>query len=152
MPTKNHFIDFPIFQAPEYDAFSESCRGENQRKTLILFASSEDTEELNTFLAKILAAVKLDLQKDVLLLPLPEEERMHLSSIIRKEKIATVIVFGIPFNRLGVHISTSVYQPVAAGSIQWLYAHSLTDIYTERQQGGRQKAGALWRALQSLFL
>ena len=152
MPTSNHFLDFPIFQIPEYDAFSESCRGENQRKTLILFSSRDDTEELNTFLAKILAAVKLDLQKDILLLPLPEDQQVHLGSIVRKRKIQTVIVFGIPFNRLGIHLASAHYQPVPAGATQWLLAHSLTDIYTERQQGGKQKAGALWRALQSLFL
>lgn len=152
MASNNHFIDFPIFQTPEYNTCSESCRGENQRNTLILFAAGEDTDELNAFLAKILAAVKLDLQKDVLLLPLPEDEPLHASSIVRKEKIETVIIFGLPGERLGIHLAIPLYQPVAAGSAQWLLAHSLTDIYAERQQGGKQKAGALWRALQSLFL
>lgn len=152
MSANNHFIDFPIFQTPEYNTCSESRRGENQRKTLILFAAGEDTEDLNVFLSKILAAVKLDLQKDVLVLPLPEDEPLHAISIVRKEKIDTVIVFGLPFNRLGVHLAAPFYQPVTAGSAQWLLAHSLADIYAERQQGGKQKAGALWRSLQSLFL
>jgi hypothetical protein len=152
MSSSNHFIDFPIFQTPEYNTCSGSRRGENQRNTLILFAAGEDTDDLNAFLAKILAAVNLDLQKDVLLLPLPEDEPLHASSIVRREKIETVIIFGLPFHRLGVHLAASLYQPVTAGSTQWLLAHSLTDIYAERQQGGKQKAGALWRALQSLFL
>ena len=152
MSSNNRFIDFPIFQATEYNAHSGSRRGENQRKILILFAAEEDTEEFNAFLAKILAAVNLDLQKDVLLLPFPEGEQIHLSSILRQEEVATVMVFGISLNSLGVHLATPLYHPLASGSIRWLLAHSLTDIHAERQQGGKQKAGALWRALQSLFL
>lgn len=152
MPAKNNFIDFPLFQVPEYQTPRDYCRGENQQQALIILSSEEDNEDLNTFLAKILSAVKLDLQKDILLLAIPPGEQIHLGALIRQENIRTVITFGIPPKRMGVHLSPTPYHPMAIGSLKLLFAHSLGEIYTERQQGGKQKAGALWRSLQKLFV
>jgi len=152
MSTKNNLIDFPIFQVPEYQIPDNFLRGGNQKKAMVILSSNEDTEDLNTFLAKILSAVKLDFQKDILLLSIPADEQIHLNTIARQENIITVIAFGIPPKQLGIHLSSTFYQTTSIGSLNLLFAHSLGEIHTERQQGGKQKAGALWRALQRLFV
>lgn len=152
MSAKDHFLDFPVFPAPEFQFRREKCRGENQKKVLLLIPSDQDTEVLQAFLSKILKAAHLDPQKDILLCPVDDGELLHLPSLIRKEPAETVIAFGIAPERLSVQLSVSPYQPIRIGSLRLLFAHSLTDIHEERRQGGKQKAGALWQALQALFL
>lgn len=152
MATTDPFIDFPIFRIPEFQIQRDRCRGENEKKVLVLAPSDEDTEVLQTFLTKILGAAGLDLQKDVLLFPVFSDEDLHLRSIIQQEDIQTVVSFGIAPSKLGVHTAMARYQPVAVGGRRLLFAHSLLEIQEERQKGGKEKAGALWRALQHLFL
>ncbi len=151
MSALKHFIDFPLFPAPEYAVFDDRRKGQNKRGVLIVLQSGEDTEVLQTFLSKILDAAKINLAQDALLLRLAEDESVHLPTLIRKDYIRTITAFGLQPARLGVRFHTATYQITKLGSTRFLFAHSLQEIYDERQKGGRQKAGALWKALQNLF-
>lgn len=120
---------------------------------LALLESSgpEEDAALGDFLEKVLAAAGIRLSTDVLLIRLTKGEPFSFSQLSRRHGIRQVLIFGIEPGLLGLHFQLPLYQPVQLGPTTFLLAHNLADIHQERQQGGKEKAGLLWKALQILF-
>lgn len=146
------FFDFKLFAIPENDNSSERCIGENAKHLLLLYHPGEQQEELQSFLAKILQAIQLDLQKDALQLPINTDESIQLAAIANTKKCRTVIIFGHSLAQLGLHLELPLYYPTLHQGITFLLTDPLLSIYQERQNGGKKMSGALWSALREIFL
>ena len=146
------FKDFKIFAVPETNKLLKRLKGDNQSGVLIVWESVEESEEIEAFLAKILSAVQLDLKRDSSLIQLHPNEKMRFTQVKDKLSSKYLISFGIQPGRLGLHFENQPYQFIQHQDVTYLFADNLMEIYEERQAGGKQKSGALWKALQAIFL
>lgn len=147
---KNNFIDFPLFLVPE--AVPNYYLGDNGRQVLIVYQVTAPREELEGFLGKILTAVKLDIEKDIALLPITPGTSFSLSRLRKQVPVRTAIVFGMAPSAIGLQCVSRRYTPLRLDGLTCLFADELEVICRERQQGGKRLSAALWQSLQSLFL
>jgi hypothetical protein len=149
---KTSFIDFLLFPAPDAEGTAGQKTGS---KAPVLAAFYEEQpgleEELPEFLGKILAAASASLPEQALLIKLIKGSAYSFSRLARKQSLQYVFIFGIAPKNLGLHFHLPLYQPVAAADAVFILAHPLAAIYEERQKGGKQMSGELWRALKSIF-
>ena len=101
------------------------------------------------FLEKILEAIQLDLIQDTLFINIKSEEVPAFQEI-RKNKLQSLILFGIPPEEMGIRLQINRYQILNHQDIKILWADDIKAIYEERQAGGKQMSGQLWKALQVL--
>lgn len=149
---KTGFIDFLLFPAPDEGAAASQLAG-NKAPVLAAFYAEQPglEEELPEFLGKILTAASAGLPEQALLIKLTKGSAYSFSRLARKHGLRYVFIFGIAPKNLGLHFHLPLYQPVAAADAIFIMAHPLAAIYEERQKGGKQMSGELWRALKSLF-
>ena len=151
MPIQS-FYDFDLFVVPERITPSNRITGSGQKGVIILFESEEDNPELISFLSKILSAVQLELAKDANLIHLKASEGINFSGLCQQKDVAYLLSFGISPQRLGLQLNYQKYIPFQFKECQFLFADQLPLIFEERQEGGKKMSGALWKALQALFL
>jgi len=147
-----HFLNFNVINLAETEAIAARCMGQNARNTLIVFQAEENAGELRTFLAKMLAAAQLDLEKDVLTLQVTETDPFSFSNLCQHFNIQSLLVFGIPLERLGIHFALPPYHILQYEGRTYVCADDLAAICAERQQGGKRMSGESWKVLQTLFL
>ncbi len=148
----SNFFDFYLFPASDEKQLAGRLNGQNARHILAVLDEREPSKEITAFFGKILSAVNLDMEKDVLLLHLTMPENISFSNLHHKYTIEYTLLFGVEPRQLGLHLSLPFYQAAYHNGVYYLRAHSLSEISKERQEGGKKKAGALWKALQQLFL
>ena len=126
--------------------------GENQKSVVFLFRSTpESYSELVEFLGKITKAVGLDLLKDTCFMGLPEGINLHYNQIKKEFEFKKIIVFGTTPQQLGLLFNCIPYQIINHRSQSFLFADPLSAIFEERQSGGKQMSGKLWKALKEMF-
>ena len=148
----SNFNDFELFAVPERHEFISRGQGANEKGLILSWEAEENSEKMEAFLGKILSALQLNLERDAFLLRLTPGAKLSFAGLREKQEIQHLVAFGIPPTRLGLHFEFSPYQAFQNEQITFLFADSLPEIYQERQEGGRQKSGALWNALQTIFL
>ena len=99
------------------------------------------------FLTKIIAAVKYDLKRDTLLCVLPIDEKLSMQTILKKHPAQKILIFGIEPKTIALHLQLPAYQVIEWNNLQLLQADSLSKI-----NGQNKLKGALWNALQQMFL
>ncbi len=157
LATKNDFLsagflDFPLIDVPARQDWASRLGGQRARNVLLVFQRKPDDEVLVGFLEKVLAAVKLDVQKDVCLLPITYSEQFCFVHLRQSADFQYFIAFGIAPERMGLTLQASLYQPFMIEGTHFLFADDLQQIYEERQAGGKQMSSKLWQALKNLFL
>lgn len=145
-------FDFEILDIAETSAIAARCTGHNAKKVLIVFQSQENEAELQSFLAKVLAAAQLNLEQDVSLLIIKPGEKFSFIQLCQVFDIETLIAFGIPSPHLGIHLQIILYALVQHENRTYVFVDDLQQIFEERQQGGKRMSGELWQALKALFL
>lgn len=148
----NLFFDFPLFPASNELPASKFCSGENQKNILIVLKWESAIDELKPFLSKVLTAVKLDIEKDVLIVDKTPENNIGFNALLKAYTFRHILIFGILPQELGLHFKLSTYEALSHRGQLYLLADGIEDIYKERQSGGKQKAGALWNSLKSIFV
>lgn len=145
-PLLPDFLDFDVYPFDEKD-WESWCHGTNEKETLIVISANDNSDELTAFLTKIIGAVKYDLNRDTLLCILPNDSKLSLQTILKKHSIKKVLVFGIELNKLALHLQLPIYQPIKWNNLELLQADNLSKI-----SQNNQLKGALWNALQAIFL
>ncbi len=149
----NAFFDFKLFALPDARAAADRSQGDNRRQVLVLQETpGREATELEAFLGRMLKAAGLDLHTDISQLQLAPGEALSLSGLRSYVPFSTVLAFGISPGQLGLHMNINKYHPLHHAGITYLFADQLSAIHAERQSGGREMAGALWAALQQIFL
>ena len=149
---KSSFNNFQIFAVPERDKALKDKKGDNGKELIIVWESAEESAELEAFLAKVLSAIQFKLDKDSLLVRLTPGENISSISLRQKHNMSYLISFGVDPRRLGLHFEHTLYQAFQHQGITYLFVDDLEAIFEERQEGGKQKSSALWKALQHIFL
>lgn len=122
-------------------------------KALVLFYSPlPDAQDLLDYLAKIMQAAKLDLDKDCLTWVCHEQKSVNLSGVVSQYTIKNVLMLGFVPKTLGIHLPLVMGIPLVHAGVQYLWAPDLTEIQAERAAGGKTKAALLWQGLKMLFL
>lgn len=126
---------------------NEIADGQFAKGIWVLALSETASSENKDFLKKVLAAAKLDLERDTLFAEIPPEEPFDMAAALRIKPAEQVLVFGISPPQLGFHIEAPTFQPFSFYGVTWLFADALSVL--EPDKG---KKGLLWTALKSMFL
>jgi hypothetical protein len=148
---KQLFKDTDIFSLPEAQKQELELLGNNQKAILVVLRVTEWNQAMHTFLGKILGAVQVNVDEDTHCLNITNHASISFSQLHQKHPYQRVICFGLKPKELGLNIEETMYRPFTLSDVQWLFAHNLQTIYEERQEGKKQMAGALWKALKEMF-
>ncbi len=146
------FLDFHLFPVPEQAQPKNGIDGAGAQGIWIWYeAEAAQQSEMAGFLAKVFGAAKIDLAQQAKHICLTKEESISFSRVEGSKTAKFVFLFGISAQRLGLHFQLHPYQPVQFGSTTFVLADSIADIFEERQAGGKEKSGQLWRTLKACF-
>jgi len=98
------------------------------------------------FLRKVLQAVQLHYDKDILSLSGDAQLTFSISDLLTDTATSKVIVFGFPPSQIGLHLNLPKYQAHQVGPCTYLFADALSVL---EQQASLKKL--LWEGLQVLF-
>ena len=140
----SQLINFNIIPKTEKGTILKHCKGDNAKGIFLLYNISE--AEQIPFLSKILAAVQLDMQRDVIALASTNAQSFSLSDVNTDLLIKKVIVFGFMPPHIGLQVQFQKYQLYTIGQIQYLFADSLEVI-----ESTKANKTLLWGALQKMF-
>lgn len=140
----SQFLDFKIIHKEEIAAIIAQCTGLNKQGIFLLYDAKE-AEQL-PFLSKILAAVKLELAKDLLVLEGQTTSTFSFFDLKDQQNIGKAIIFGYAPNKLGLHLQINKYELTTINGCQFLFADTLENISTDKLLKGK-----LWGALKVLF-
>lgn len=136
-----------IFLAPERRASGLAEGGFARRVWILALAEPPFAAANRDFLAKVLAAVQLNFEKDTLFAEIPASEPFNFSTDLKHKQPEYVLVFGLPPAQLGLTIEMSLYRPVLFYGATWLFADALSVLEPDKNRKGQ-----LWSALKQMFL
>ena len=149
----NHlFHHSNIFVLPEAEKQQLTLIGENKKAVLIIIRVEELNPELMVFLGKILEAVRLNIKEDIHILNITNHSSISFPQLYHKHAYQYLLCFGLQPKEMGLNIECQLYRSFTLSEVTMLFANNLQDIFNERQQGKKQMAVALWKALQGIFL
>lgn len=136
-----------IFAAPEHTASLFSKGGFARRVWVLLLAEPQLLEANRDFLAKVLAAANLNVERDTLFAEIPANEAIGFSSDLKSKQPEYVLVFGLPPAQLGLTIELPLFRPIPFYGTTWLFADALSILEPDKN-----KKSQLWSALKQMFL
>jgi hypothetical protein len=149
---KSTFLDFHLFPVPEQAQPKNGVKGAGDKGIWVWYeAEVAQQEEIEGFLAKVFGAAKIDLAQQAKHICLTKEESISFSRVEGSKTAKFVFLFGVSGKRLGLHFQLHPYQPVHFGTTSFILTDSIADIFEERQAGGKEKSGQLWRTLKACF-
>ena len=140
----SQFLDFKIIHKEEITSILDRCTGLNKRNVFLLYDHKE-IEQL-PFLSKILAAVKLDLAQDLLVLEGASSTTFSFFDLITEQSIDKAIIFDYAPTALGLHLHINKYELYTINNCQFLFADALENISNDKQLKGK-----LWGGLKEMF-
>lgn len=140
------FTDELFFLAPEGD-FLANAAGGFARQVLVVAVAEPSFQQGRDFLAKVLAAAKLDFERDTLFAEIPENEPIALTRTAQRKHATVVLVFGVPPKQAGLNVQVNFYQPFQFGGTTFLFSEKLSLLEPDRDRKGK-----LWNALKIIFL
>jgi len=136
-----------IFLAPDNSA-AESAKGDYARRLWVLsLAEPAHSVSNKDFLAKVLSAANLNLDKDTSFAEIPASRPVHFSADLKRSQPEHVLVFGLPPAQLGLTIDIPLYRPTEFYGTTWLFADALSALEPDKN-----RKGLLWAALKQLSL
>lgn len=136
-----------IFIAPEHTALYFSKGSFASRVWVFALDEGSAANANRDFLAKVLAAANLNLEKDTLFAEIYASEPVHFSTDLKNKEPQQVLVFGLMPRQLGLTIDVPLYKPVSFYGATWLFADALSVLEPDKT-----KKSQLWSALKQLFL
>jgi len=144
----SQFLDFDIYQFPENELIDQHLKGSNGKQFLIILHCTEAEEkDLIPYLQKIMGSISIQLEEDTHYINLPKNMNLNISHLIHLYGFNKILLFGIAATSLSLNIQPPVYTVFSFMGKKWLSADALPDIFSERKQTNRPKAGALWNVL-----
>lgn len=136
-----------LFVLPEPENCLSKLSGSNLKQFLVIYSNEDQNEEHLLLLKKILAAVKFDMDTDILLLELSPKDHSSFSTIKSKNEIKHTLILGMPPQQLGLQFDLQQYQPTQHMGCTFLSADTLAAISNDKSL-----KGMLWNALKQMFL
>ena len=142
-----HFFTDSLFVLPAQNPPIVNDIKSEQKQILVLYQDDKDQQELLDLLKKILIAIQLDIDKDIILVRSKKEDLYSFIRMRTKIEIKQILVFGLNAKQLGLNIQAELYQILSFEACQFLFVDALSKIATDQKL-----KGALWTCLQSMFL
>ncbi len=140
---KSGILDFEVF--PVDDKAFGLVEGLAEGKILVMIGYTDrPTEE--PFLHKILGAVKLNPEKDVVKWSVMPGQKLSLTPISAGQRGGKILMFGLEPKALGMNLAQMTYTVQQIGPMEVLLADSLKAIAADPA-----KKRQLWAALQQMF-
>ncbi len=137
--------DFDLaLAAPEI--FLGNCKGSNNGLVFIGMEAENEPEARTAFLKKILAALKLELDRDTIYTTLEMGEPASFCQLLKKKGIEKMVVFGLSPRQFGLAFEAKLYEPIAFYGCKFLFSEKLSLIETDQERKAK-----LWAALKSMF-
>lgn len=147
------FFNFDIILPPSPLDVKSRALGANEKRIMILFECDKDNfKDQEAYLEKILAAAKINLQKDTVYFNLTDKESISFQQLNQIYTPNYLLLFGLSPDRIGLQVNYQPYTPFVFQSKQLLFVDALGAILEEKQRKERQMAGLLWKNLQAMFL
>lgn len=134
-----------IFRAPEHTVL-EFAGGGFARRILVIAGAGPEHPGSRDFLVKILAASRLNLERDTLFADVPTGQPLFIVPAIKQKHAEYILVFGLPPSLLGINAEMPLYQPRQFYGATFLFAESLAVLEPDKTRKGK-----LWQALQQIF-
>ena len=131
-------MDIKVFSIPEI-----STTLDVSKRIWVVCDTSADTEDLHTFLKKILSAVKVDMDKQVLQIFPNNTEPTNLEPLFKQSMPAKVLLFGVLPSTIGLNLNLTLYEVTSFRNLEILWAEKLSDI-----ENNQDKKRQLWTSLQ----
>ena len=120
----------------------------NPIRLIVVLIEGEDKVLLDGLFTNILAAIKIDLKKEVCLIKVKSSnQKFNIYKALKDLKVDKVICFGLAPNSLMLNFDSSFYQPVVQSGNTFLFVDSLASI-----ENNKDYKKLLWNNLQSIFL
>lgn len=139
-----HIFDIDTYVIPEQENIS--IQGNLQTARIVILLRETDYEKHGDLLNNILNAIKIDIQRDAVLLKLESDASCHLHKYVRSIT-EYVLSFGLGIKDIGVNASFMANHFYKTETYQIMLTHGL-----EKLNADKQKKKILWQALQSTFL
>lgn|GEM_PF-1934420 len=150
---ESSFFNFTVFALPERESNQPKGRGANAKGLLVIYeAEANQTPQLEAFLGKVLQAVRYDLNRDAYTIHKTPQQQLGLTDWIQEEGFKHILLFGITTSALDLSFALTPYKPQMEHNSTFMLADDLSDIYWERQEGGKEKSVKLWTMLKKEFL
>jgi len=138
---ENYTPDIEIYNIPEPNVAQPKSVND-----LVVVLYVQDLEENRTLLEKILTAIKLDIDKDVTIIPIKENESINISKVINGAT-KKVLSFGLGPKKLGLNASFAANYLYPTESFFVMLTYGLGKLELDKE-----KKKALWMALQGAFV
>ena len=99
------------------------------------------------FILKILSAINISDISKIQVLTLDENDSISLFPYLKERKIQRLICFGIPSNRLGIHVDYHLYRPIKFQEKEMIFT---ADLAILQKHSDHKKL--LWNALKSWIM
>jgi len=148
-----NFILNPSFYAnnlvvvPDTEKADFEVSGSNHRHILVVYCKSAISFDRET-LEKILAALSLDINKDIALIGITETQKFCFSDWSKVLQPKYMISFGKPMNELGLQLNNRPYEITKTSDCQFLM---VDDLHVLTDPANKAKKIAFWNCLQELF-
>lgn len=142
----NFILKEPFFDFAYYDIPDQAAQvADTSNRSILVVLKEEDYNAQETLLLKILSAVGVDADKDVLFVKLKDGDYGPISHYDHPA-LNKVIAFGLKPTELGYNASFKGYRFYKTESYSLLLSHSLVAL-----ADSQEKKKALWEALQKAF-
>ena len=135
-----------IFLSPDVSA-PVAASGSFARRVCVLALAEPEFPANREFLSRVLAAVRLNLDKDTLFAEFPGTMQFSFVQELKNRQPEYVLVFGGTPAQMGLRIEAPLYRPLVFYGVNWLFADALSVLEPDKN-----KKGQLWSALKQVFL
>lgn len=135
-----------LFRLPE-NTILPRLGGDFARQIAILVLAEPDAPGNLPFLSKVLAAARLNLEKDTAFAEIQPGECVSFLPILKDKHATHLLVFGLSPAQLGLAVEMQLYQAQIFYGATFLWADRLSVLEPDKTRKGQ-----LWQALQRIFL
>ena len=146
------YLDFDLIRYPNTSDLLPIVQGEGRSGLLIIIEAGTDTAAAEIdYLEKIAQAVQLaPIDKQLFRLAVSLDTTFNASQLARHLGVERIIFFGVPPVKAGIKARLPQYDWQRISTLRILWADAIQTIRQEREAGKKEKALALWNALQVL--
>lgn len=116
-------------------------------RTAVILPNNDLNEDTKSFIFKIISAIKLNPENDILLCKLDNYETLQLAELVDTHKLDFVITFGIHADTLSLQNKFNPFHWHRYEQFVLLACPSIDEIQNDKNQKGN-----LWNALKNEYL
>ena len=133
-----------VYSIPKSTLEQVSYEGEGLKNIVLVVEKNNYSTMESATLQLIIKAIKLDFEKDIILLKIDDHEKVSLSSLINDYQ--DILIFGLSPSVLGFFIEYKAYHILQFEKKRMLVADSLQELNVSKS-----KKGLLWSTLQNMY-